>query len=75
MIYTESRYRNLCLRKKNSKLFTVDLKTLETIEKFFGKPASSEGIKTKIQQRGDMNNTKLNELLENIFTNRRDVWE
>ena len=22
-----------------------------------------------------MNNTKLNELLENIFTNRRDVWE
>ena len=24
---------------------------------------------------GDMNNTKLNELLENIFTNRRDVWE
>ena len=31
--------------------------------------------KTKIQQRGYMNNTKLNELLENIFTNRRDVWE
>ena len=31
--------------------------------------------KTKIQQRGDMNNTKLNELLENIFTNPRDVWE
>ena len=29
----------------------------------------------KIQQRGDMDNTKLNELLENIFTNRRDVWE
>ena len=32
MIYTESRY----------KWFTVDLKTLETIEKLFGKPASSE---------------------------------
>ena len=29
-------------KKKNSKLFTVDLKTLETIEKLFGKPASSE---------------------------------
>ena len=27
--------------------------------------------KTKIQQRGDMSNTKLHELLENIFTNRR----
>ena len=42
MIYMESRYRNLCLSKKDSKLFTVDLKTLETIEKLFGKPASSE---------------------------------
>ena len=28
--------------KKNSKLDTVDLKPLETIEKLFGKPASSE---------------------------------
>ena len=31
--------------------------------------------KTKIQQRGDMNNTELNELLENIFKIHRDVWE
>ena len=29
-------------KKKNSKLFTVDLKTSETAEKLFGKPASSE---------------------------------
>ena len=35
----------------------------------------NRGDKTKIQQRGDMKNTKLNELLENIFTNRRDVCE
>ena len=69
--------------EKKIKLFTVDLKTLETIETLFGKPASSECAKwnkqerekTKIQQRGDMNNTKLNDLLENIFTNRRDIWE
>ena len=33
------------------------------------------GKKTKIQQRGDMNNTKLNGLLENISKIRRDVWE
>ena len=64
--------------KKNSKLFTVHLKTLEKIERLLGKAASSErattGInrrdkKTKIQQRGDMNNTKLNELQ---FA---EVWE
>ena len=42
MIYTESRYRTCVWEKKNSKLFTVYLKTLETIEKLFGKPASSE---------------------------------
>ena len=36
MIYMESRYRNRCLRKKNSKLFTVDLKILETIQRLFG---------------------------------------
>ena len=35
MIYMES-------RTKNSILITVDLKTLETIERLFGKPASSE---------------------------------
>ena len=37
--------------------------------------SKQKGSKTKIQQRGDMNNTKLNESLENIFTIRRDVWE
>ena len=31
MIFMERRYRNLCLRKKNGKSFTVDLKILETI--------------------------------------------
>ena len=29
VIFMERRYRNLCLRKKNGKSFTVDLKILE----------------------------------------------
>ena len=69
--------------EKNSKLFTVDLKTLEIKGSSLNQHLPSaphdwnkqKGSKTKIQQRGDMNNTKLNELLENIFTIRRDVWE
>ena len=63
--------------EKNSKLFTVDLKT--SVNQHL--PSAShdwnkqKGQKTKIQHHGDMNNTKINELLENIFTVRRDVWE
>ena len=48
---------------------TIGLKTNQHL------PSAPHDWDKQIQQRGDMNNTKLNELLENIFTNRRDVWE
>ena len=67
----------ICVCEKNGKLFTVDLKTLETIVNQHLPSAphdwnKQKGSKTKIQQRGDMNNTKLNESLENIFTIRKN---
>ena len=40
-----------CVWGKKIKLFTVDLKTLETIERLFGKPASSEYAKWNKQER------------------------
>ena len=66
-----------CVCEKNGKLFTVDLKTLETIVNQHLPSAphdwnKQKGSKSKIQQRGDMNNTKLNESLENIFTIRKN---
>ena len=42
---------------------TIGLKTNQHL------PSAPHDWDKQIQQRGDMNNTKLNELLENIFTN------